>query len=199
MNPRSRNIRIAALLVLLGTAPAAVAADHSYDDAWTALQELAGTWQLTREGREGPPGLVTYHVTSRGSVVFEEFVGKTPGGVRNMATAYHLDGDELVATHYCGAGNQPRMKATSWDPESRTLRFDFLDITHHEDPNDYYTTNIELQFVDDGHAVLRFRGRIDGEMQAKWAENNLKRLTSRPHERETKKEAAAADAQAGTR
>ena len=46
-------------------------------------------------------------------------MGKTPGGVRAMATAYHFDEAQLVATHYCGAGNQPRMRAASYDPESR--------------------------------------------------------------------------------
>jgi hypothetical protein len=41
----------------------------------------------------------------------------------------HLDGDRLLMTHYCGAGNQPRMKATL-APDSKSIAFDFLDATN---------------------------------------------------------------------
>ena len=33
------------------------------------------------------------------------------GTPMEMVTLYHMDGAELVATHYCAMGNQPRMRA----------------------------------------------------------------------------------------
>jgi len=42
-----------------------------------------------------------------------------------MLTAFHLDGDRLVLTHYCMAGNQPQMVAQSFDASSGELDFAF--------------------------------------------------------------------------
>jgi len=116
-------------------------------------------------------------------VVLEEFLGKEPGGVRSMATAYHFDGAQLVATHYCGVGNQPRMRATSYDPAEKTLRLEYWDITNLGDPGQYYTTDIELLFESDEDVELRFRGRTAGEL-GEWQVHRLRRLTRRPYERD---------------
>ena len=34
-----------------------------------------------------------------------------PGTAKEMLTMYHRDGDQLMLTHYCRCGNQPRMRA----------------------------------------------------------------------------------------
>jgi hypothetical protein len=47
-----------------------------------------------------------------------------------MITVYHLDGDRLMLTHYCMAGNQPRMQAQAFDPGTGELQFRFLDATN---------------------------------------------------------------------
>jgi hypothetical protein len=40
-----------------------------------------------------------------------------------MVTVYHKDGDDLVLTHYCSAGNQPRMRAKTF--AGNVLAFDY--------------------------------------------------------------------------
>ena len=47
-----------------------------------------------------------------------------------VLTVFHLDGDRLILTHYCMAGNQPRMQATSYDAKKGEIRFQFLDATN---------------------------------------------------------------------
>jgi hypothetical protein len=61
-------------------------------------------------------------VIAGGSVVLERFT--EPGGAE-MLTAYHLDGDKLVLTHYCMAGNEPHMVAERFDAGSGELSFAF--------------------------------------------------------------------------
>ena len=51
-------------------------------------------------------------VTAGGSVVHETLF---PGQPQEMVSVYTVNGPDLIMTHYCVLGNQPRMKA---DPNS---------------------------------------------------------------------------------
>jgi len=46
-----------------------------------------------------------------------------------MVTMFHRDDDALIATHYCAAMNQPRMKARP-GANAREVAFDFVDGTN---------------------------------------------------------------------
>ena len=54
-----------------------------------------------------PETKVIYHLTGAGSALVET---DFPGSDHEMVSVYHLDGDDLRLTHYCAAGNQPRLK-----------------------------------------------------------------------------------------
>lgn len=81
-----------------------------------ALKALAGTWTgvFGEDGGTGPC-TITYKVTSSGSAVLETMF---PGEPHEMVTLYHLDGEELVMTHYCAVGNRPFMKAAPLQQEA---------------------------------------------------------------------------------
>ena len=92
--------------------------------AFEQLKSLAGEWESPDEkGVKRVASVIS--VTSNGSAVREIMFPGTPHEMTNM---YHLDGDAIVATHYCAMGNQPRMRATGSD--GKVFEFKFEDITN---------------------------------------------------------------------
>ena len=87
------------------------------------LKGLEGKW--VRTNTQGQPLEVTFRMTAGGSALMSEIHGHGP---ENMITMFHMDGDRLIMTHYCGAGNQPRMKVVSADAKS--VSFEFFDGTN---------------------------------------------------------------------
>src|SRR6266852_6347936 len=86
------------------------------------IKKLAGEW--TGKGKHGDHEMdatVSYKVTSGGTAVMET-IGA--GSDHEMVTLYTQDGEDLVLTHYCMLGNQPRMKAEK-SQESKKLTFKF--------------------------------------------------------------------------
>jgi len=154
-------IRICGLglaLMLAISSPGWGAADgnvppNKYETAFQRLKTLVGEWQEEDEPRRQ----VTYHLTGNGSALVEEFRGRP-----TMVSVYHMDGEALRLTHFCNAGNQPRMMASSYNPASDALKFDFVDVTSLSSPTAYHTRKLEVIFQDEDHVQLRFNGRKKG-------------------------------------
>ncbi|MGA8489244.1 MAG: hypothetical protein WB711_02410 [Terriglobales bacterium] len=134
--------RIALSVVFLLIAATAFAADAAatQSDAqksFDQLKTLAGSW----EGRvttvppvadiEGSSVQVTLRVTSRGNALVHEMraAGTPDDPTRNdhPVTMFYLDSDRLLLTHYCDAGNRPRMVGTI-SPDGKKVEFTFLDV-----------------------------------------------------------------------
>ena len=74
------------------------------------IKALAGDWVAAEQaGDPAAPVQSSIRVTSAGHAVLETLF---PGTAHEMVTIYHMDGTELVLTHYCSAGNQPHYKAS---------------------------------------------------------------------------------------
>ena len=115
-----KSIRVVlAALLFTASAFAAPSAQQSFEQ----IKALAGNWE--GKGRDGKTVDVSFKVMGNGSSVVSEI--NAPGD--NMVSVFHMDKDRLLITHYCGAGNQPRMKATASSDE-KTLTFDFVDGTN---------------------------------------------------------------------
>jgi len=69
-------------------------------------------------------------------------------GPENMITMFHMDGDRLLMTHYCGAGNQPRMKVVASDAKS--VSFEFFDGTN-IGPGDGHMQHVTFTYPDADH------------------------------------------------
>lgn len=109
-----------ALFILLACCTGAFA--QSAQDSFTKLKSLDGNW--SGKTGEGKPVEITFRVMSGGSSLMSEIKSE-----ENMITMFHMDGDRLMMTHYCGAGNQPRMVATP-SPDGKTFTFNYLDATN---------------------------------------------------------------------
>jgi hypothetical protein len=132
-----KSLRFAVLLFLISIATVALAqsdAQRSFDK----LKSLAGSWegQVTTVPKVAEMGdndhvQITLRVTSRGNALVHEMseAGKPddPARYDHPVTMFYLDGDRLLLTHYCDAGNRPRMVARI-SPDGKTITFDFLDV-----------------------------------------------------------------------
>ncbi|HEU4521773.1 MAG TPA: hypothetical protein VFT12_07210 [Thermoanaerobaculia bacterium] len=112
----------------------AAAAFGDSDDqkkAFAKLKTLDGTWQGTMKttppspGADGTKTTVTMRVASMGNILMHEMKGE--GRPDNPITMFYLDDARLVLTHYCDAGNRPRMSAKT-SPDGKTIEFDFIDV-----------------------------------------------------------------------
>ena len=111
------------LLALLAFLTSVALAESEARKSFNQLAKLEGNW--TGKGSEGQLVNVAFRMTAGGSALMNEIQGSGP---ENMITMIHMDGDRLMLTHYCGAGNQPRMKVIASDAKSIT--FEFLDGTN---------------------------------------------------------------------
>ncbi len=116
-------LRIAFPLLALFLATTAFA-DSNAQAAFEKLKSLEGNWSGTTP--EGKSLQVSFRVVSGGSAVESEIHGEAEA---DMFSVFHLDGDRLLMTHYCGTGNQPRMVGTL-SPDGKTISFNFLDATN---------------------------------------------------------------------
>ncbi len=111
------------------------------------FKQLAGDWVGTisgGEGKEKQEVRVNYKVTSAGSAVVETI---TPGSEHEMVTLIHKDGDDLVLTHYCALGNQPRMKAERGGDDKK-IAFKFAGATNLKSDKDPHMHEAVFTFVD---------------------------------------------------
>jgi hypothetical protein len=148
--------RVAGLLtftVLLSGA-VAVAQEHKEHGSmiaaspqWEKLKSLVGEWDgYMQEGEQKYPTHISVRMTGDGSAVMHWM---DAGGPHEMVTMFHMDKDELVATHYCAAHNQPRFRALP-AAEANRIAFDFKDGTNIR-PGDGYMRKLTLIFVDADH------------------------------------------------
>jgi hypothetical protein len=127
------------LSVLLIAFSTVAFAQSNAQKSFDSLKALAGPWEGHVTTVPPMPGMsgntdmqVTLRVTSKGNALVHEMkeAGKPDDPTRydHPVTMLYLDGDRLFLTHYCDAGNRPRMVARS-SPDGKTVEFDFLDLS----------------------------------------------------------------------
>jgi hypothetical protein len=111
------------------------------EKSFALLKSLAGTWEgpVKMEGHDhgnanGAPESVqvSLRVTSRGNALVHEMgdLNRTddPTKYDHPVTMFYLDEGKLMLTHFCDAGNRPRMEAKI-SPDGKTVEFDFAGLS----------------------------------------------------------------------
>jgi hypothetical protein len=106
--------------------------------SFTQMKDFAGTWQgpVTVDPPQpdmntDKPVQISLRVTSRGNALVHEMqeagTPLDPKKYDHPVTMFYLDQNRLLLTHYCDAGNRPRMVART-SPDGKKVEFDFLDV-----------------------------------------------------------------------
>ncbi len=131
------------------------------------LKKLTGSWQA--DTKEMGKVTVTYRLVAGGSTVMETIM---PGTDHEMVTMYHLDGEDLILTHYCMLGNQPRMKAQK-DSKHGTIDFRCVGGSNMKCPADAHMHSALFTFVDADHLTTEWSlmkdGKVDHSMKFEYA------------------------------
>lgn len=142
-------LRVLALLLAVALAPLALGASDEpssgaaspdkvvYDaaSAFEFFKTLSGEWERANAGEHASHGAATtkpstFHVSAAGSNVISIIY---PGDKNEMTNVFHMDGEDLLLTHYCALQNAPVMKFVKSDVPGE-IRFAFQGGTNF-DPN----------------------------------------------------------------
>lgn len=109
---------------------------------------------------EGQEMLATtsFRVVADGSVVMADLV---PGTPHEMITMFHMNGNELLATHYCSHHNQPRLVAMP-AAAPNVLEFQFKDATNPPKMEAPHMTHVKLTILDANHHLEEWTATANG-------------------------------------
>ncbi|CAN5478295.1 hypothetical protein BH11PLA2_BH11PLA2_17320 [soil metagenome] len=129
-------------------------------DGFERMKKLVGTWVVAdKDGKPTDTVQSVIKLTAGGSAIHETVF---PGQPMEMVSVYSVDKGDLLMTHYCVLGNQPRMKA---DPKSakNQIHFAFDGGTNLDPAKDAHMHEVTLTFVDDDHIELCGIAWVDGK------------------------------------
>ena len=145
------------VLCCLALARVSQAAEDSAANAFSQLKSLVGGWNGTYEwtgARTGAgPISAVYRLTGNGSALVEDLIME---GTPVMMSVYHLDGANLRITHFCGAQNQPRLKAERIDLAHGIIDFGFTDITNLRTADAGHVHGLEIRLIDKNDLIVTF-------------------------------------------
>ena len=133
-------------MALCVVASAAFAADKTKsEEAFDRLASLKGEWKGEINGVNTT---LIYTLTANGSALMEEC---RPGKGPEMITMFTVDGDHLIATHYCSAKNQPQMATSTITDAQKPLAFSLVRVTGLKSADDWHNTGLTVIQEDNDH------------------------------------------------
>jgi hypothetical protein len=129
---------------------------------WEKIKTLAGEWDgYALENGQKMPTHISVRMTGDGSALMHWMDAGSP---HEMITMFHPDKAELLATHYCAAHNQPRMRATASSKPSQ-IAFEFMDGMNIR-PGDGFMRQLIIDLVDADHHNETWGFDVKGKIQA---------------------------------
>jgi len=114
--------------------------------AFDQMKSLAGEWEGT--DTHGSKVRLTYQVVSNGSVLMERMKSSDES---EMITMYSLDGDHILVTHFCSAGNQPTMQTAAATAATGKYDFSFVRATGMKSPDEGHMVALSVTMPDKDH------------------------------------------------
>ncbi|MES2902157.1 MAG: hypothetical protein V4723_20690 [Pseudomonadota bacterium] len=151
-------LTLLATFALLVSASSSVVADSAVQDAqvtrslpalqkqsgWELLGSLAGSWSLADPVTDAQKAFrIDFRLISKSSALVETFGNPLK---QVTQTVYHRNGEQLMATHYCAQGNQPRLVMDGASTPAK-LSFSFLDVTNLASPTASHLVKIEFRLI----------------------------------------------------
>jgi hypothetical protein len=115
------------------------AALGSSETTFETFKSLQGKWSIQSQGKTLPIEM-TYDVGSKGSIVTEQF-GK------ELSVIYR-DGESLWMTHFCNAGNAPRLRLKD-SGQPRVMEFETFEVANLKSADAAHVERIIYRIVDD--------------------------------------------------
>jgi hypothetical protein len=116
---------------------------------FTQMKSLVGEWEAMQDR---VPVKETYMLTAKDSVLMAE----TRAGSEAMITMFTVDGDHLIATHYCSTGNQPQMVTSASDDLHNGVTFTLARVTGMKTSGDWHNTGVTISLDDPNHMTQRW-------------------------------------------
>ena len=154
---------LGAMTLALAVTPGGTVAETKVDakTAFATLKQLEGTWES--RSADGKVSRSVFELTANGTVLLERYTNEAlPGGGR-MATAYHLDGTDLVLTHYCMANNQPVLRAERFDAAAKEIQFEFVRAGNLASPAAGHMRRAKYRIIDADHFVTEWEFFENGQ------------------------------------
>lgn len=150
---------LAAITFTLLAAIAAFA-QSSGQKSFDTMKSLAGNW----EGKDSMGGAVqvSNRVTAGGSAMVSEIKTNMHGKSEDMISMINMDGDRMLLTHYCSAGNQPRMQAEI-SPDGKSITFTFVDATNLASRDAGHMQSVTFNFIDANHHTEEWHFAVQGK------------------------------------
>ena len=154
-------LQVMAAALLLPAANAQPAkGPEAIDARFAKLRSLTGEWEASA-GHDGKalPVTTSFKLVADGSAMLDDLA---PGTPHEMVTMFHMDGKDLLATHYCAHHNQPRLRAVEASNPS-VLEFVFKDATNLGSPSELHMTAVKFTIVDANHHTEEWTAMENGQ------------------------------------
>lgn len=177
-----KSLRIMLSIVLISISTVAIAQQDAQkaqpetdaQKSFALLKSLAGSWEGPatldapghhEHGNGAPDSVkVQLRVTSRGNALVHEMgelkPNEDPAKYDHPVTMFYLDEGRLLLTHFCDAGNRPRMVA-KLSEDGKKIEFDFLDLSGSDKQGHMY--HAVFTIIDADHHIEEWTYMIPGD------------------------------------
>jgi hypothetical protein len=146
---------------------------YDAESAMAFLTTTAGDWVSGRDQHEhgaaapaGNRGVVSVKTKAAGSAVVHTYAQGTPG---EMETIFHMDGDQLLLTHYCALQNAPVLRFVKTNKPGE-LKFEFKGGTNFDPKVDAHLHESTFQIKDkntiEQSSTVFANGKANPELKA---------------------------------